>query len=147
MNRQGKQRLAKWYDVYSQKERARISKEVERIILFRKANECNFVDWKDQKIIYRRYASLFFVIGVDKKDNELISLETMHMYCVALDKYFGNVCELDLIFNFEKAYNILDEFMIGGEIQEPSVMEILKCITNAEDKIVTEVLEEAMLLN
>ena len=26
-----------------------------------------------------------------------------------LDRYFGNVCELDLIFNFHKAYHILDE--------------------------------------
>lgn len=30
------------------------------------------------------------------------------------------VCELDIIFNFEKAYFILDEFLLGGEIQETS---------------------------
>lgn len=30
------------------------------------------------------------------------------------------VCELDLIFNFEKAYFILDEFLMGGEVQETS---------------------------
>lgn len=30
------------------------------------------------------------------------------------------VCELDIIFNFEKAYFILDEFLMGGEIQETS---------------------------
>lgn len=30
------------------------------------------------------------------------------------------MCELDIIFNFEKAYFILDEFLIGGEIQETS---------------------------
>lgn len=27
------------------------------------------------------------------------------------------VCELDIIFNFEKAYFILDEFLLAGEIQ------------------------------
>lgn len=32
----------------------------------------------------------------------------------------SQVCELDIIFNFEKAYFILDEFLIGGEIQETS---------------------------
>ena len=29
-----------------------------------------------------------------------------------LDQYFGNVCELDLIFNFDRAYNILDECIV-----------------------------------
>ena len=36
-----------------------------------------------------------------------------------LDRYFGNVCELDLIFNFHKAYHILDELLICGELQAP----------------------------
>ena len=34
-----------------------------------------------------------------------------------MDKYFGSVCELDIIFNFEKAYFILDELILGGEMQ------------------------------
>jgi Clathrin adaptor complex small chain len=37
-----------------------------------------------------------------------------------LDHYFGNVCELDLVFGFHKVYCLLDEFIIGGEIQETS---------------------------
>ncbi|KAA0198648.1 AP-1 complex subunit sigma-2, partial [Fasciolopsis buskii] len=28
------------------------------------------------------------------------------------------VCELDIIFHFEKAYYVLDEFLLGGEVQE-----------------------------
>lgn len=36
-------------------------------------------------------------------DNELITLEVIHEFVEVLDKYFGNVCELDLIFNFHKA--------------------------------------------
>lgn len=42
-----------------------------------------------------------------------------------LDHYFGNVCELDLVFGFHKAYCILDEFIIGGEVQETSKKVIL----------------------
>jgi AP-1 complex subunit sigma 1/2 len=38
-------------------------------------------------------------------------------YVEVLDKYFGSVCELDIIFNFEKAYFILDELVLGGEMQ------------------------------
>ena len=39
------------------------------------------------------------------------------------------VCELDIIFNFEKAYFILDEFMLGGEVQETSKKSVLKAIS------------------
>ena len=40
-----------------------------------------------------------------------------YRYVEVLDKYFGSVCELDIIFNFEKAYFILDELILGGEMQ------------------------------
>ena len=51
-----------------------------------------------------------------------------------LDRYFGNVCELDLIFNFHKAYHILDELLICGELQEPSKKAILR-VTAAQDAL------------
>ena len=63
---------------------------------------CNFIDYKEYKIVYKRYASLYFITVVDKADNELIILELIHSFVEVLDKYFGNVCELDLIFNFHK---------------------------------------------
>lgn len=49
-----------------------------------------------------RYASLFFIACVDARENALLVLEVVHHYVEVLDKYFGNVCELDLIFNFHK---------------------------------------------
>jgi AP-1 complex subunit sigma 1/2 len=44
----------------------------------------------------------------------------IHSFVEVLDRYFGSVCELDLIFNFHKAYYILDEVLLAGELQEPS---------------------------
>lgn len=41
---------------------------------------------------------------------------------------FFQVCELDIIFNFEKAYFILDEFLMGGEVQETSKQVVNRCI-------------------
>ena len=67
----------------------------------------------DIKIVYKRYASLYFIMAIDPDDNELITLEIIHRLVEALDRFFGNVCELDLIFNFESAYAVVDE-MIGG---------------------------------
>lgn len=45
----------------------------------------------DTKVVYRRYASLFFVCGIGSEDNELITLEIVHRYVEVLDRYFGNV--------------------------------------------------------
>lgn len=42
------------------------------------------------------------MVGIDASDNELITLEIIHHFVEVLDRYFGNVCELDLIFNFHK---------------------------------------------
>ena len=32
-------------------------------------------------------------------------------------KYYS-VCELDIVFEFEQAYHILDEFLLGGHLQD-----------------------------
>lgn len=56
------------------------------------------------QVVYKRYASLYFVMGIDSTDNELITLELVHHFVEVLDRYFGNVCELDLIFNFHKVH-------------------------------------------
>ena len=68
---------------------------------------------------------MFFVTGVSQEDNELITLEIIHRYVEILDRYFGNVCELDLVFNFYKVYAILDEVFLAGEIQETSKQVVL----------------------
>jgi AP-2 complex subunit sigma-1 len=46
------------------------------------------------KLIYRRYAGLYFVFGVDVTDNELLLMETIHLFVELLDQYFSNVCEV-----------------------------------------------------
>eukprot|EP00798_Chlamydomonas_sp_ICE-L_P028897 gene28897-32090_t len=147
MSRQGKVRLAKWYSTHSQKERAKVIKEITPTILARPLKLCNFLEWKNIKLVYKRYASLYFVCGVDTTDNELITLEVIHEYVEVLDRYFGNVCELDLIFNFHKAYYILDEVLIAGELQEPSKRNISRAI-EAQDVLVENmklgILEEGM---
>ena len=50
------------------------------------------------QIVYRRYASLFFICEISEKDNELIALELIHRYVEVLDQYFGNVCISSLLF-------------------------------------------------
>lgn len=86
----------------------------------------------DSKVVYRRYASLFFIAGCASTDNELITLEIVHRYVEQMDKYYGNVCELDIIFNFQKAYFILDELLLAGEMQESSKKNVLRVISQQD---------------
>merc|ERR1711998_749410 len=134
MSRQGKVRLSKWYTPRPNKEKMRVHRELSNLILARQQKLCNFLEWKEMKVIYKRYASLFFIIGVDEDDNELLGLEQIHHFVEILDRYFGNVCELDLIFNFHKAYYILDELVMAGELQETSKKAVLRVVA-AQDAL------------
>ena len=44
---------------------------------------------------------------VDITDNELAYLESIHLFVEILDHFFSNVCELDLVFNFNKVSKLL----------------------------------------
>ena len=75
---------------------------------------CNFIDWRNLKLVYKRYASLYFVTAIDPDDNELVTLDMIHHFVEVLDKHFSNVCELDLVFHFYKAYWLMDEVFLAG---------------------------------
>ncbi|CAD5119839.1 DgyrCDS8421 [Dimorphilus gyrociliatus] len=131
-SRQGKLRLQKWFVAHPEKTKKKFIRELITSVVARKPKMCNFIEWKDMKVIYKRYASLYFCCCVEKNDNELMILELIHRYVELLDKYFGNVCELDIIFNFEKAYYILDEFLLGGEVQESSKRNVLRAVASGD---------------
>merc|ERR1711957_1034278 len=124
-NRQGKTRLSKYYRPYTDDEKHKLEGEIHRLVTTRDPKFTNFVEYRQYKLIYRRYAGLFFTLCVDTTDNELMYFESIHLFVELLDQFFGNVCELDLVFNFNKVYMILDEFFLAGEVQETSKQAIL----------------------
>eukprot|EP00887_Chlorella_sp_A99_P001460 scaffold8.g1460.t1 len=80
--------------------------------------QCNVVEHRNFRVVYRRYASLFFLVGVDAEENELGVLEFIHCMVETLDKWFSNVCELDIMFSLETAHFILDEMLVNGCVVE-----------------------------
>jgi predicted nuclease of restriction endonuclease-like (RecB) superfamily len=48
--------------------------QVNQLVITRNPKMCNFLDYKDYKIVYKRFASLYFITIVDKDHNELIVL-------------------------------------------------------------------------
>ncbi|KAJ3384546.1 AP-1 complex subunit sigma-2 [Lobulomyces angularis] len=142
-SRYGKIRLKRWFRPTSEKEKNKSSNEAVSLILQRKNSMCNILEYKEKKLIYKRYASLYFCLCVDEIDNELIGLEIIHRYVQLLDEYFGNVCELDIIYGMQSAYVILDEFLISGEMQESSRSRIMKGIKKMQEVEAAEMLENA----
>ncbi|RVW96237.1 AP-4 complex subunit sigma [Vitis riparia] len=125
VNKQGQTRLAQYYEYLTLEERRALEGEIVRKCLARNEQQCSFVEHRTYKIVYRRYASLFFLVGVDNGENELAILEFIHLLVETMDRHFGNVCELDIMFHLEKAHFMLEEMVMNGCIVETSKANIL----------------------
>ncbi|CAL5225423.1 g8238 [Coccomyxa viridis] len=126
VNKQGQTRLAKYTDQsLSVEERRALEGEIVRKCLARSEKQCSFTEHRNMKVVYRRYASLFFLVGIDDEENELAILEFIHCLVETLDRYFSNVCELDLMFSLEQAHFIVDEMLMNGSIVETNKQNIL----------------------
>lgn len=128
VNKQGQTRVAEYYDWMSIEERSALEAEIIRKCLARTELQCSFMSYRSYRVVYRRYASLYFIVGLDDDENELGVLEFIHALVETLDKYFENVCELDIMFNLEKAHFILNEMVMNGVIVETNKTNVLKPI-------------------
>ena len=138
VNKQGQTRLASYYEWVPLNERVALEGEIIRRCLGRTEFQCSFLEYRGYRIIYRRYASLFFVVAVDGDDvNELAILEFIHSLVETMDKYFDSVCELDIMYHIDKAYYIVDEMVANGYIVENNKSNILKPVT-LMDKVIKD---------
>jgi len=130
-NNHGKPRLVKFYQYYAEDMQQQIVRETFHLVSKRDDNVCNFLEGgmliggSDYKLIYRHYATLYFVFCVDSSESELGILDLIQVFVETLDKCFENVCELDLIFHVDKVHFILSELCMGGMVLETNMTEIL----------------------
>mmetsp|Transcript_13037 Transcript_13037/g.32751 ORF Transcript_13037/g.32751 Transcript_13037/m.32751 type:complete len:168 (+) Transcript_13037:328-831(+) len=129
INNFGKPRLIKFYERISNEERQKTIENVFNLVSKRMDGLCNFVEdeaffGKDTRVVYRHFATLYFVVVCDKAESELGIFDLIQVYVETLDKSFENVCELDIIFNQQKAGLILDEMITGGLVMEINSNEI-----------------------
>lgn len=124
-NVRGQPRAIRFFDSCSTEEQQKLLRDCYQIVSKRDADACNFVEYKDYKLIYRHYATLYFVIAIDSTESEYDIYEIIHLFVQCLDQHFENVCELDLIFHSDKVNQILNEFFMGGFIVERSAEVVL----------------------
>ena len=95
---------------------------------------CNFLELpssflpnaaSDCKLIYRHYATLYFVFCCDESESELGILDLIQVFVETLDRSFSNVCELDLIFNSDVIHFIINEIVQSGMVVQTNMVEIL----------------------
>ena len=71
-------------------------------------------------------------MAVDINDNELLTLETIHFLVETLDMYFKSVCEMDIIYSFYKVYEIMDNYIVAGEVLDVNKTAIINRIRELE---------------
>jgi AP-3 complex subunit sigma len=135
VNNHGKPRLAKFYQsVTSEEKQQSIIRRIFNQVASRPDSFCNYLEgsipeWGSNiKLIYRHYATLYFVFAVDSKESDLGILDLIQVFVEALDKCFENVCELDLIFHSDRVHFVLDEIVMGGMVLETNINLILQAI-------------------
>ncbi len=145
INNHGKPRLAKFYQgVVGEEIQQSIIRSIFQQVQQRPDTFCNYLtgtvpEWGDStRIIYRSYATLFFVFAVDQQESDLGILDLIQVFVEALDKCFENVCELDLIFHSDKVNYILDEIVMAGMVLETNISTILSTIGDQDKYIVSQ---------
>ncbi|KAJ2961576.1 hypothetical protein NQZ79_g3175 [Umbelopsis isabellina] len=117
-NNHGKPRLSKFYqqivsDIATQQA---LIEEIFSLVSKRPDTVCNFLEGskllggKDTRVIYRHYATLYFVFVVDESESEL------------------GILDLIQIFHFEEVHHILSEIVQGGMVLETNMTEIVTAI-------------------
>mmetsp|Transcript_40847 Transcript_40847/g.108274 ORF Transcript_40847/g.108274 Transcript_40847/m.108274 type:complete len:157 (-) Transcript_40847:127-597(-) len=138
INNQGKPRILRFYTQVPTDRQKDILKSVYAIVSSRiDENCCCFAEdpvnlGEDHKIIYRHFATLYFIFIVDSAESELGILDLIQVFVQVLDSCFENVCELDLIYHFDKVNYILDELVMSGMVLETNADLIIASIKDAK---------------
>ncbi|WWC98200.1 hypothetical protein V866_005091 [Kwoniella sp. B9012] len=151
-NTHGKPRLSKFFTPLPPLVQQSLISQIFSLISDRPAGVCNFLDapdlvfptpgstivekgkrkeGDDTRVIYRHYATLYFVFVVDGAESELGILDLIQVFVESLDRSFENVCELDLIFHFDEVHHVLSEIIQGGLVLETNINEISVCVQAA----------------
>jgi AP-4 complex subunit sigma-1 len=132
-NKQGQTRLSSYYEWLPVEERAALESEIVRKCLSRSEFLCSFLEYRGYKVVYRRYASLFFIVGTkpsadeeENPENELGLLEFIHTLVETMDKWAGSICELDIMYQLEQVHFLLGEMVMNGNIMETNKHNILR---------------------
>ncbi|KAK9451264.1 clathrin adaptor complex small chain-domain-containing protein [Limtongia smithiae] len=135
-NNFGLPRLAKFYTPIDIQTQQVLLSQFFQLLSTRPSTQCNFLtpppllssDLDDIRVIYRHYATLYFVFVVDEQESELGILDLIQVFVESLDRCFDNVCELDLVFGWDVLHVVLNEIVQGGMVVETNINDIVAAV-------------------
>ncbi|KAK3670357.1 Sigma-adaptin 3A [Recurvomyces mirabilis] len=145
-NNNGQPRLTKFYTQLDTSVQQRLLSEIFTLVAARPPSSCNFLPLPPllapasssstpssqesndapSLVTYRHYATLYFIVISTSTESPLALLDLIQVYVEALDRLFENVCELDLIFNFETLHAVLAEMIVGGVVVETGLDKVVE---------------------
>ncbi|RKF64629.1 AP-3 complex subunit sigma [Erysiphe neolycopersici] len=151
-NNTGQPRLTKFYIQLDTSVQQRLISEIFSLVSHRPAGSCNFLPLPPllassststaseahndvpSLVTYRHFATLYFIIISTSTESPLALIDLIQVFVEALDRLFENVCELDLIFNFETLHACLGEMIVGGIVVETSLDKVVEGV-HAQGKV------------
>ncbi|KAF2199609.1 AP-2 complex subunit sigma-1 [Delitschia confertaspora ATCC 74209] len=144
-NNAGQPRLTKFYTQLETSVQQRLISEIYTLVSNRPSSSCNFLPLPPllasssksstpttphndtpSLVTYRQFATLYFIIISTSTESPLALLDLIQVFVEALDRLFENVCELDLIFNFETLHATLGELIVGGVVVETQLDKVVE---------------------
>jgi len=148
-NNSGQPRLTKFYTQLDTAVQQRLISEIFTLVSNRPSSSCNFLPLPPllapskplstatsnpsitptdtpTLITYRHYATLYFIVISTSTESPLALLDLIQVFVEALDRLFEDVCELDLIFNFETLHAVLGEMIVGGMVVETGLDKVVR---------------------
>ncbi|TBU03028.1 small subunit of clathrin adaptor complex [Hamiltosporidium tvaerminnensis] len=89
-------------------------------------------------ILFEKFASIILCFVVDNSENLFYISNAMNTFVIVLDKYFKRVCELNLIYSFDKVHYLLDNYICNGKVIETDEITILNKMNIFQEKILNE---------
>ena len=132
-NEAGKPRLVRFYDRTPGSKQLGKMKAIYDLLVTRNDSASSIVKHPEQpdklKVIYRHLATLYFVLVVDRAESELAMLDLIQVFVQALDACFENICELDVVYHWDRVNYVLDELVMGGMVLESSLDAALSAVS------------------
>lgn len=115
--------------------------QIHQLISVRHRADCSFIsppslleDVDEIKVIYRHYATVYFVFIVDEQESELGILDLIQVFVECLDRCFGSVCELDLVFGWQVLQTVTEEIVQGGMVIDTNIKRIVAAVDAANSQ-------------
>ncbi|EPY37085.1 AP-4 complex subunit sigma-1 [Strigomonas culicis] len=143
VNKQGQTRFSHYKAYVSSESRISLEGVIGRKCIRRSATESSVFEYNTYTIVYRQYASLFFIVGVSTASSDLSGVssgsvnllsiyEFIHCVVETLNEYFEDVCEIDVLFNLEKVHFVIDEMISNGAVGETNRQHVLCAVGMTE---------------